>query len=258
MKLNQILGYLREIAPEESAYEGDPVGLHIEPEAAEIDRVAVCLDATLSVAQSAIAYGAQLVVAHHPLIYHPLRRLSTDIPSAAVAMELVRARVGLYAMHTNWDAAEGGINDTLAEKVRLSNVKRLAPTGQAQIARIGELASPMALNDFAAHIEQRLGCQGTNTLRRLVGRPADDTLIQRVAVCGGAGAFLLADVLHEKADAFVTSDVRHHEFLDAAAAGLALIDAGHEATETPGMRRLADWIAKRFPDLSVVFLPAGP
>ncbi|HEX5324727.1 MAG TPA: Nif3-like dinuclear metal center hexameric protein [Capsulimonadaceae bacterium] len=258
MKLDQILAFLREVAPEESAYENDPVGLHIEPGLAEITSVAVCLDATLPIARQAIESGAQLVVAHHPLIYHPLRRLDAQIPSAAVAMALVRAQAGLYAMHTNWDAAEGGINDTLAQKLGLANIRRLADHGPASIARIGDLEKAMPLGELAALVNERLECRGTSALRRLAGRPPDETQIRRIAVCGGAGAFLVPEAIEKKADAFVTSDVRHHEFLDAGAAGLALIDAGHEATETPGMRALADRIAARFPKLSVSFLPDVP
>src|SRR5579883_982088 len=250
MNLAEILAYLREIAPEESAYENDPVGLHIEPGVPEITRVAVCLDATLPVVEQAVAGGSQLVIAHHPLIYHPLRRLSADIPSAAVAMALVRAQVGLYAMHTNWDTADGGINDTLAQVLGLVNIRRLRGTGAPSLARIGELAKAIPLRDVVKLIEEHLVCRGTSALRRLVGRPPDEKSISRVAVCGGAGAFLLPEALGEKADAFITSDVRHHEFLDAGAAGIALIDAGHAATETPGMRRLAEKIGARFPELT--------
>ena len=258
MNLAEILGFLREIAPEETAYEDDPVGLLIEPAKSEIQRIAVCLDATLPVANEAVADGEQLVIAHHPLIYHPLKRLTSDIPSAQVAMALVRAGVGLYAMHTNWDAADGGVNDTLAETLGLIQVRRLAESGPASITRIGELAKAMPLDDFAAYVQDRLGCAGTNSLRRLIGRPAGDTPIRTVAICGGAGASLLPDALKEKADAFVTADIRHDQFLDAAAAGIALIDAGHEATETPGMKALAERVAERFAEeVSVVFLPSG-
>ena len=78
-------------------------------------------------------------------------------------------------------------------------------------------------------------------------------MIARVAVCGGAGALLLGDVLAAGADAYVTSDVRHHEFLDAAARGLALLDAGHGATETPGMRALARLLPARLPGVEVIW-----
>lgn len=258
MKLDEILGYLREIAPEDTAYENDPVGLHIEPGTREIERVAVCLDATLPVAEEAIGGGSELVIAHHPLIYHPLRRLSADIPSAEVAMALVRGRVGLYAMHTNWDAADGGINDTLAETLGLGNVRRLAEHGAASIARIGTAPEGTHLAAFAAQVGVKLGCAGINALRFGSTELQAFSRVHTVAVCGGAGGFLLQDVIRADAEVFVTSDVRHHEFLDAAAAGIALIDAGHEATETPGMKALAERLAGRFPELSVSFLPSAP
>src|SRR5579884_607109 len=174
MKTEEILSYLRQIAPEESAYEDDPVGLHVAAPA-EVDKVAVCLDATLPVVEEATALGAGLIVAHHPLIYHPLKRLTDDTPSGEIALALARAGVGLYASHTNWDMADGGINDTLAELLGLNDVRRLGKDPPAAIARIGELARPMALADFGEDVEERLGCAGTSALRRLPGRPADNT-----------------------------------------------------------------------------------
>jgi dinuclear metal center YbgI/SA1388 family protein len=176
-----------------------------------------------------------MVVTHHPLIYHPLKRLGTDPVSRAVAA-LVRADVALYAMHTNWDRAAGGINDMLAECLELSDVRPLGTEGEAALPRLGSLSPPRPLADFARFVESALGCAGTSALRVNGGDPS--RMISRVAVCGGAGAGLAEAARAAGAEAYVTSDVRHHEFWEAEARGLALLDAGHGATETPGMRAL--------------------
>ena len=235
MTLDDILTMLRRLAPEETALDGDPVGLLIGREADDVTRIGVCLDCTPEAAHRAREAGVGLVVAHHPLIYHPLKRLGTDPVSRTVAA-LVKADIALYAMHTNWDRATGGINDTLAECLELSNVRPLGIEGEAALPRLGALLPPRPLADFARFVESALGCAGTSALR--VNGVDPSRMISRVAVCGGAGAGLAEAARAAGAEAYVTSDVRHHEFWEAEARGLALLDAGHGATETPGMRAL--------------------
>ena len=235
MLLSDILKVLQRLAPEETALPGDPVGLLIERRAENVTRIGVCLDCTPDAARRAREAGVGLVIAHHPLIYHPLKRLGSDPVSRAV-VALVKADLALYAMHTNWDRAAGGINDTLAECLELTDVRPLGEEGEAGLPRIGDLAAPRPLADFVRLVESALGCAGTSALRVNGVNPA--CMIKRVAVCGGAGAALAEAAQAEGAQAYVTSDVRHHEFLEAEARGLALLDAGHGATETPGMRAL--------------------
>ena len=251
MTLEAILEALRRLAPEETALGQDPVGLQVNRQAVETERVGVCLDCTPAAVARAVKAGVGLVVAHHPLIYHPLKRLSTDPVSQAVAA-LIRADIALYVMHTNWDRAEGGINDTLAECLELQNVRPLGEDGEAALPRIGDLSVPRPLADFARFVESALGCGGTSALRM---SGADDTqMVMRVAVCGGAGAKLAEAVQAAGAQAYVTSDVRHNEFWEADASGLALLDAGHGATERPGMRALCRTLPGLLPALEAVWV----
>ncbi len=251
MTLEAILGALRRLAPEETALDRDPVGLQVDRQAQEISRVGICLDCTPAAVARAVKVRASLVIAHHPLIYHPLQRLGTDPVSQAVAA-LVRADIALYVMHTNWDRAQGGINDTLADCLELQNIRLLGADGEEALPRLGDLAAPRPLADFARFVESALGCGGTSALR-ISG--ADDTrMIMRVAVCGGAGAKLAHAVQAAGAQAYVTSDVRHNEFWEAEAGGLALLDAGHGATERPGMRTLCRTLPGLLPELEAVWV----
>ncbi len=251
MILDDILSVLRRLAPEETALGDDPVGLLIGREAEEVGRIGICLDCTPDAARRASEAGAHLVVAHHPLIYRPLKRLGTDPVSRAVTA-LVKADIALYAMHTNWDRAAGGINDTLAECLELSGVRPLGEEGEAALPRLGDLPSPRPLVDFMRLVEAALGCAGTSALR--VNGVDPRRMISRVAVCGGAGAGLAEAVSAAGAEAYVTSDVRHHEFWEAEARGLALLDAGHGATETPGMRALVRSLPGRLAGVEVVWV----
>jgi len=252
--LHDVLTLLRLLAPEESALDDDPVGLLIAPSLArDITRIGVCLDATLPVVTRAFAMGADLVIAHHPLIYNPLKRIApaTDGVSASVAA-LIKADIALYAMHTNWDRAHGGINDTLARLLALHDAEPLGTDGASSLPRVGDLALAQPLGEFCAFIAKTLGCAGTSALR--VNSVDPNRLVKRVAVCGGAGAFLMRDAIAAGADAYVTADVRHHEFIEADARGIALIDAGHGATERPGMRELALLLPERLPGVGVEWL----
>ena len=251
MKQSSILQILRQLAPEESALEGDPVGLLVDREAEKVQKIGVCLDATPDAVRRAAAAGVQMVIAHHPLIYRPLKRIGSDPVSVAVKT-LVRHDIAFYAMHTNWDAAPNGINDTLAECLELQDVVPLGTDGLTRLPRLGRLASPRPLPDFARFVEAALGCAETSALR-VVCTDAR-RMVSRVAVCGGAGAELAEVVQAAGADAYVTSDVRHHEFWEAEARGLALLDAGHSATETPGMRALVRTLLGLLDGVEVVWV----
>lgn len=235
MKIDDILAVLRGLAPEETALDNDPIGLLIAGDDSDITKIGICLDATPAAAEYAAQNGVQLIIAHHPLIYQPLKRLGSDPVSRSVTT-LIKNNIALYAMHTNWDRAARGINDTLAELLELQGVQPLGTEGMAALPRIGNLPSPRPLADFARFVETALGCTGTNALR--INGIDPNRMIARVAVCGGAGSGLAEVAQAAGADAYVTSDVRHHEFWEAEARGLALLDAGHGATETPGMRAL--------------------
>lgn len=252
MTLDDILAVLRRLAPEETALPNDPVGLLLgqEPET-KITKIGVCLDATPDAARRAVTDGVGLLIAHHPLIYHPLKRIAPDDPISQSVATLIKGDTALYAMHTNWDRAENGINDTLAALLGLENIRPLGDDGAQSLPRLGNLPSPRALSDFTRFVGTALRCEGTSALRVNAVDPA--RRITRVAVCGGAGAFLAADVLAAGADAYVTSDVRHHEFLDAAGRNLALLDAGHGATETPGMQALLELLPPLLPGVEVVW-----
>lgn len=252
--LRDILTVLRQAAPEESAMAGDPVGLTINfGMETPVQSVGICLDITLQGAELAAKSGVQLVVAHHPLLYSPLKKVDlTEDPIARVAVSLITSRIALYTAHTNWDRAPGGINDTLAALLGLQNVKPLGDSRDADIARIGDLPTPLHWPEFHKNVRDALAGDSRNALR--FNTVDTDKIVRRVAVCGGAGAGFLKEAIHARADAFVTSDVRHHEFVESSALGMALLDAGHSATESPGMRTLQNIIAQHFPDVNTIWV----
>ncbi len=233
--VQDVMTALEEFAPFHTQLSFDNAGLLVGSPSAPVSRIGVALDATPATVEAASASGAQVLVSHHPVIFHPLHSL----PTTSAVYKAAAAGLAVIAAHTNLDAAAGGVNDCLAERLGLGDVTPLAlpESGDAPpMGRLGRLAQPLAAEDFAGFLAERLH---TRVKYVPVNRP-----IQTVAVCGGAGEDLLLPALHAGADALVTAEVRHHNLLLAAEHSFMLVDAGHYETERvvvpPLCRRLAE------------------
>ncbi len=237
MQLKELVSLFESYAQPALAQMWDNIGLLVEPEEHEITRVLVALDCTKDVVNEAKARCCQLVLTHHPLFLTPVRSLSYSTPETASACLLVRNGIGLYSSHTNLDAAKGGVNDTLAAKLGLINVRQLKIEGAENEAiglpRIGELSSPMQLRDFAHLTNSRL-CASV----RVGGNM--EQLVSRIAVVGGSGGDFVETAHACGADALVTGEIKHNKAIAANLLGLSVIEAGHYETERPVLEA---WIA---------------
>ena len=231
MKLSDFCAAMERIAPNELAMEFDNPGLLIEPDHDEIRRVLVALDCTKAVAKEAAELGADLVLTHHPLFFHPVKRLWYSEPDTAAACKLLRSGIGLFSAHTNLDAAQGGVNDTLCG---LMSVFDTIPFDEG-IGRVGTLKEALALSEFASRAERIL-----QTSVRICGDPS--AIVRRAAVMGGSGGSSIQLAAQERADVLLTGEVKHSDALDAQMLGLNLVVAGHYETERvalePLIRRL--------------------
>lgn len=237
MQIRDIYALLDEKAPFSTAEDWDNPGLLVGDLAAPVTTVLVALDATPAALAAARQAGAELLLTHHPVIFHPLKSLSPADPSYQAAA----AGMAVLSAHTNLDKAAGGVNDTLAARLGLTDVQ----PGPDGMSRIGVLAETVDARRFAAAVGEAL-----HTAVRVNGsRP-----VRRVAVCGGSGGEFLP-ALAAEADAYVTGEVRHHEWLLAEQVGLTLTEAGHYATEVPVVDTLCRWLADAFPSLSVIPFP---
>ena len=231
-------------APRESAMDWDNVGHLVGDPEQEVERILVALDITERVVQEAIDCGAQLIVSHHPVMnvrWHEreMQTLRPDTRLGGVLTTLVKNDISAICMHTNLDAADGGVNDALAEKLGLLQTEYLT---DEKIGRVGTLKCQIPLVEFTRFVVKSLGCNGLRYTD--CGRP-----VHRVAVGGGACGEYIAQAIALGCDTFVTSDLRYHDFLDTKE--LNLIDAGHFYTENPVTRVLADTLKNAFPDISV-------
>jgi len=326
-----VIGLMERFAPRHLAVENDRIGLQVGTLGKEIRKALVALDVTDAVVDEAIAAGADLIIAHHAIIYHPLKAIDTSTPAGRVFEKLIKNDIAVYVAHTNLDVAEGGMNDWMAECLGIESEGCLEPvhvdpllklvvyvpethrqavqeavwragaghigrydccsfevegTGtfrpgegtnphigtQGQLERVkeyrietilpeslqepivramleahpyeepaydifplvlpgktsglgrfGRLKEPATLEAFAFRVKEALDVPFV----RIVGDP--DRVVRRAAVLGGSGSRYMRHALRAGVDVFVTGDIDYHTAQDALAAGLALVDPGHNA-----------------------------
>ena len=235
---------LSELAPREGAMDWDNVVHPLGDPDSQVSRVLVALDITEDVADEALAHGCELIVAHHPVMncrWLPVQSVRSDTPQGHLLLKLLRNGVSAICMHTNLDVAWGGVNDILAEKLKLVDPGPLCDNG---LGRVGRLEEPMDLADFVRFVSRSLGCNGVRYAG--AGKP-----VCRVAVGGGACGDFEDDAIRAGCDTFVTADLSYHQFLDAKGKGINLIDAGHFPTEDPVCEKLVQYVSDRFQELVV-------
>lgn len=202
--------------------------------------VLVCLTPTLAVMAEAIALKQQgipvnLILAHHPLIFSPLKSVEPGHPVGEMALLAIRNGIGVYSAHTNFDQVAHGTADVLAQKLDLKNVTPVVATQpEVGYGRVGHLSEPVALQKLLTQIQTVLS---PPTLLHSPGVDLQQP-VQRVAVLGGSGASFIEAVVGTGAQVYLTSDCKFHQFQTARDRGLILVDAGHYATERPACQRL--------------------
>ena len=239
--IHDIESALYALAPKALAAEWDNVGLLAGSADREVRNVLVALDITEPVVDEAERMGVDLIVSHHPVIFHPVKGITDRDPSGRLLIRLVRSGTGAVCMHTNLDAVQGGVNDALASALGLQDA---APVAEGGIARIGTLPETMALPGFLARVKNALRPNGIRYVDG--GRP-----IRKVAAGGGACGDFLWEAAALGCDAFVTADLKYNHFLDAGVLGLTVIDAGHFPTEDVVCPMVVRYLREKFPEVQV-------
>jgi dinuclear metal center YbgI/SA1388 family protein len=241
MRVKDLLKALNEIAAFGLAEKWDNVGLMLGEENKSIKGVLVALDPTEDVLSEAQELGADCIVTHHPLIFHPLKAIYTDQPMGSFLRRALGNEISVIGCHTNLDQAVGGVNDVLANSLGMQNSKPIVPAERGPEAgpglgfgRIGRLADPLSPEAFIGYL-----CDFFKLpVLRVAGRLPDE--INTVAVCGGSGSDLAAAAYASGAQVYVTGEVKHSTARWAEAAGFCIIDAGHFATENPVVESLVE------------------
>ncbi|MBR4231985.1 MAG: Nif3-like dinuclear metal center hexameric protein [Oscillospiraceae bacterium] len=240
---------LEAFAPLEMKMDFDNPGFLVGRGGAPVERVLVSLDITENVIAEAADMGAQLIVSHHPLFFS-LKSVTDGDGIGRKVLALASSGIAAICMHTNLDAANGGVNDALAGALGLNDTELLNVEGvngkgeEFSYGRVGFLPEPTDMRSFLERVKNVLGSNGLRY--HDAGRP-----VHKVASVGGSGGSMLELAAAKDCDTFVTSDIKYDVFLTAKELGMNLIDGDHFCTENTVVPVIADLIGKAFPDTDV-------
>ncbi|MEV6345953.1 Nif3-like dinuclear metal center hexameric protein [Actinoplanes sp. NPDC051851] len=260
--VRQVVGALDARYPRAWAESWDRVGLVLGEFDHPVARVLCVVDCVPETVDEALGAGADLIIAHHPLLLKPVSSIAPDTFKGRIVHRLIRAGVALYTAHTNADTANPGVSDALAARLDLTDLRPLVPAEGAAagegrgLGRIGELREALPLGELAAFAAARL--PATRGGVRAAGDPS--LLVRTLAVCGGAGDSFLSAAARAGADAYLCADLRHHPVSEHLADdGPALLDVAHWASERPWLDDVAARLRAEFPvDVLVSDLDTDP
>lgn len=252
MICKEITKLLEQLAPIKYAEKWDNVGLIIGNYDREIKTIMVALDATDSVVQQAIDNNAEMLITHHPMIFSPLKKITTSNFLGNKIIDLIKNDICYYAMHTNLDVKF--IADKSAQLLNLYNTKVLELCEDINenegIGRVGFLKKAMNLQEFAYFVKDKFNVNNV----RVFGD--NNSIISKVAVCTGSGKSFISNVLRENADIYVTGDIDYHTAIDAMQQGLNIIDAGHFGTEHFIMAYIKEYLENNLNDKTIKIIEA--
>ena len=240
--VKEILEFTESFAPLATAADFDNCGLLVGSSEQEVTKAVVAIDITPQVVKEAIEKNAQLIISHHPVIFNPLKKLSTD----TVPYMLAQSGITALCLHTKLDIAqEDGVNSCLAKALGLSDI-RIYPD---EFVCIGKLSESLSTEEFAQLVKDRLHAD-------CVCFTKGDKPIKTVGMCSGAGGDMYYSAVALGADAFLTGEAKHHEYLEAEATGVPMVVAGHFFTEDIAMPTLTNKLADRFPEVLFIYSSA--
>ncbi len=251
MKCAEITDILERLAPRSIACDWDNPGLIAGREDKEVRKILITLDADDKCVDRAIGTGADMIVSHHPMIFHPIKKVSDEYFIGKRIARLIRADISYFAMHTNFDAAPGGMGDICADLMGIKRGEPLEIMGENDgkpygIGKIGELENPAPLMEYAAEIKKTFGLPCLLVYGKdLFG---EDDPVRIVSTCPGSGGDEIGIAIEKGAQVLITGDISHHEGIDAAAQGLAIFDAGHYGLEHVFIDFIGDYLKERLPE----------
>jgi dinuclear metal center YbgI/SA1388 family protein len=248
MKISEIINLLESVAPPRYQEHYDNSGLIAGDIQKECTGILISLDCTEALIREAIEKSCNLVISHHPLIFRPIRRITPETGNGRTLIEAIRHGISIYAIHTNLDNIFAGVNATIADKLGLENRRILLPKpGETSVGSglIGDLKTAVPEQIFLAELKKKFG------IPLIRHSPLNGNPVSKVAVCGGAGSFLISNALREGADFFITGDIKYHDFFEGEGK-LVIADIGHFESEQFTTSLLHDIILKKFPNFAVL------
>ncbi len=205
-----MLSALEQFAPLPLQESWDNAGLQLGLTEAEVSGALLCLDVNEQIVDEAIRKGCNLIVSHHPLLFRGLKQISGADYVQRTVIKALKNDIVVVSMHTNMDNAKNGVNWKIAGRLGLQDGRFFAQKTvdglEAGSGVVGDLPSAMEASEFIQLVKKQFHCECA-MCNELLQRP-----IRKVAICGGAGDFLLDDALRQGADAFITGEMHYHQY----------------------------------------------
>lgn len=266
LRIHEIVSAFEAVAPLALQESYDNSGLIVGDRDAEVTRALLCLDCTEAVVDEAIGKGCDLIIAHHPIVFGGLKRFTGGDYVQRTVIKAIQNNIAIYACHTNLDnVLRRGVNERIAQQLGFDVERVLRPIAadfgsfassggvvDSEVFRTAgagilcNLQKPMNVLEFLQHVKERMGAEVVKYTK------CDIEVVGKVAICGGAGSFLIGDALRAGADAFITSDVKYHEFFDAQGKML-LCDIGHYESEKYTIDLFSNILSAKFPKFATIF-----
>lgn len=210
------------LASEKIAEKWDNVGILIGDENQIIKNILICLDVTSDVVEEAISKNVDLIIAHHPLIFSPIKKLNFKDFKSNIIKNLIKNDISVIAAHTNLDSAKLGLNDYMAKLLSLVDINVLIPNKineEEGLGRVGKLKKSMNIEDFIVYVKEKFNLNYAKLIS------SNNREISTVAILGGSGGNFIYDI--PKVDIYLTGDVKYHEAIDAIEMKQNVLDIGH-------------------------------
>ncbi len=246
MLAKDIAAVIEELAPLKYQENWDNAGFCVGSPEAEVTGALLCVDVTPEILDEAIARGFNMVISHHPVIFHGLKKLTGASFTERVVAQAVKNNLVLYAAHTNLDNVPHGVNWALAAKLGLQEITLLQPGNapEAGSGAIGALPAPMPVEQWLAHLKHTFSLPVIRHSRWHTAK------VQRIALCGGSGAFLMGAAIAAGADCFVSAEFKYNHFFDVQNQ-LIIADIGHYESEKCVLTIFFNLLTKKMPNFAL-------
>ena len=240
MKAFELIRPIEEFAPLAQQEKWDNCGFSVGDPNMEVHKALIALDCTEDVVDEAIEIGADIIIAHHPLIFGGVKKITPQNWLGRVIYKAIANNIAIYAAHTNADKAAGGVSALMAQKLQLEECMPLTPDS---FGVVGNLKEHLSAQELAAKVKEEFG---VDVVRASI--PLDEKIC-RVAVCGGSGKSFIPDAMANGAQVYVTGDITYHEFYTEK--GFMVMDIGHYFSEYGIVEVFANILSKNFPTFAV-------
>ncbi len=238
----EITRYFETLYPLDLAYEWDNCGLQVGTLNNKVERVLVTLDITKNVVKEAIQNKVNLIISHHPLMFKPMQTIVFDSPKGWIIKNLIQHNIAVYSAHTNFDQADGGMNDLMCRLLNIKEPQLL--DDEYNIGRFGKI-DKIDFNDFVKKVKEVFDLKSV----KVIGNT--DKMLETVAISAGSGSHHMYAAKKKNCDVYITGDITYHTASDAIQLGITLIDVGHHI-EVAFVNEVAGLLQAKFKEIDII------